>query len=153
MLMIEWPKMLYVTKTTYWLFVWSFKWFIDIKSCEILEGTLRIPSKCPPWKIKMAQQCLPNFWGCQGEMLLCTCWDSIPSKYIKAFTPWQLWAGLVWPYMQIFLPKLLRFGGTTPSCSECCKYLEQGGCPSPSNWIWLKKYTRSGHTGQQLWAA
>ena len=48
----------------------------------------------------------------------------------------------------IFLPKLLRLGGTTPSCSKCCKSLKQvggGGGSSLSNWIW-KKYTRYCHT-------
>ena len=27
----------------------------------------------------------------------------------------------------IFLPKLLGFCGTTPSCSKCCKCLKRGG--------------------------
>ena len=33
--------------------------------------------------------------------------------------------------MQYFLPKLLRLGGTTPSCSKCCKSLQQGGMSKP----------------------
>ena len=45
----------------------------------------------------------------------------------------------------IFLSKLPRFGGITPSCSKCCKSLKQGGIFNPTGSG--KKYTRSGHIG------
>ena len=48
----------------------------------------------------------------------------------------------------IFLPKLLRLGGTTPSCSKCCKSLKQvgGGGVKPIQLDLEKKYTRYCHT-------
>ena len=45
----------------------------------------------------------------------------------------------------IFLPELLRFGGTTPSCCKCCKSIIQGGMSKPIQPDQVKKCTRSGH--------
>ena len=48
--------------------------------------------------------------------------------------------------MQIFLPKLLRFGGTFPPGSKSWKSLKKGGMSKPIQLDLVKKYTRSGHT-------
>ena len=48
--------------------------------------------------------------------------------------------------MQILLPKLLKSGWTSPSCSKCCSCLKQVGLSKGIQPNLVKKCTKSGHT-------
>ena len=49
--------------------------------------------------------------------------------------------------MHYLLPKFLRSGRTSPSCSKRCNYMKQEVLSKRIQANLVKKYTKSGHTG------